>query len=121
LRNFTGRIAFAILALGLANGVVGAWLYRNNPLSASAIVFAIAGAFFAFLWVRLDAHQRDFQCSPFLSTSVVGLTIVALPYYLFRTRGFRKGCVGVLAFFGMLFGYGIMSGIGKLIVRVLRT
>jgi hypothetical protein len=121
LRNFTARIVFTILALGLANGVIGAWLYRNDPFTASAIVFAIAGAFFAFLWVRLDADQRNFRCSTFLTASVVGLTIVALPYYLFRTRGFRKGCAGVLAFLGVFFGYGIMAGIGKLIVRVLRT
>lgn len=121
MRNFTARIAFAILALGLANGVISAWLYRSAPISASAIVFAIAGALFAFLWVRMDAEQRNFQCSRFLATSIVGLTIVALPYYLFRTRGFRKGCVGVLAFLGVLFGYGIMAEIGRLIVRVLRT
>jgi hypothetical protein len=121
LRNFTARIAFTILALGLADGVVGAWLYRNNPFPASAVVFAIAAAFFAFLWVRLDADQRGYRRSPFLTTSVVGLTVVAIPYYLFRTRGFRKGCVGILAFLGLLIGYGVMGGIGKVIVRVLRT
>jgi hypothetical protein len=121
LRNFTARIAIIVLALGLADGVVGAWLYRNELFPASAIVFSIASVFFAFLWVRLDADQRNFRRSPYLTTSVVGLTLIALPYYLFRTRGFRKGCIGVLVFLGVLVGYGIMAGIGKLIVQVLRT
>lgn len=121
MRTFTARIAITIFALGLADGVIGAWLYRNDPLPASAIVFAIAGAFFAFLWVRLDSDQRNFRRSPFLTTSVVGLPIVALPYYLFRTRGFRQGGIGVLAFLAVSIGYSIMGELGRLIVRVLRT
>ena len=110
-----------VLALGLADGATGAWLFRNDPLPVSSLVFAIAVAFFALFWVRMDADQRNFRRSPLLTTSVVGLPIVAVPYYLFRTRGFRRGCLGVLAFLGLAIGHGIMASVGILIVRVLRT
>lgn len=109
-----------ILALGFLNGVVGAWLYGNTPVPNSAIVFMIANAFLAFLWFRLDSDQRSYRRTPFLTAAVVGVWIVAIPYYLFRTRGIRSGAIGVLVLVLLLFGYGVMALIGRLVVRVVR-
>ena len=120
MRNFTARIACTILALGFADGAVGAWLYSDAPFPASTIVFMLAYAFFIFLWFRLDSDLRCYRRTPFLSTAVVGMSVVAIPYYLFRTRGFRQGVVGVLIFVSLIFGYAAMALIGRLIVRVVR-
>jgi hypothetical protein len=120
LHNFTARIASMILALGFLDGVVGAWLYGNTPFPNSAIVFMIANAFLAFLWFRLDSDQRSYRRTPFLTIAVVGVSIVAIPYYLFRTRGIRSGAIGVLVLVSLLFGYGVMALVGRLVVRVVR-
>ena len=109
-----------VLALGFLDGVVGAWLYGNAPFPNSAIVFMIANAFLAFLWFRLDSDQRSYRRTPFLTTAVVGISAVAIPYYLFRTRGIRGGAIGVLVFVSLLFGYGVMSVVGRLVVRVVQ-
>ena len=109
-----------VLALGFLDGVVGAWLYGNSPFPNSAIVFMVANAFLGFLWFRLDSDQRSYRRTPFLTTAVVGASIVAIPYYLFRTRGIRGGTIGVLVLVSLLFGYGVMSLVGRLVVRVVR-
>jgi hypothetical protein len=120
LLNFTARIASMVLGLGFLDGVVGAWLYGNTPLPNRAIVFVVANAFLAFLWFRLDSDQRSYRRTPFLTTAVVGISFLAIPYYLFRTRGIRRGTIGVLVLVSLLFGYGVMAFIGRLLVRVVR-
>ena len=121
MRNFTARIACTILVLGAVDGVVGAWLYRNDPFPASSLVFGIVCLFFTFLWYRLDSEQRSFRRTPLLSTAVIGVSAVAIPYYLFRTRGFRKGVVAVLVFVSLMFGYGVTSALGRLVVHMVRS
>jgi hypothetical protein len=120
MRNFTARIASMVLALGFLDGVVGAWLYGNTPFPNSDIVFMIANAFLAFLWFRLDSDQRSYRRTPFLTTAVVGVSILAIPYYLFRTRGIRRAIIGVLVLVSIFIGYGVMALVGRLLVRVVR-
>jgi hypothetical protein len=120
LRNFTARIASIIFALGFFDGVVGAWLYGNAPFPNSAIVFMIAVAVLAFLWFRLDSDRRSYRRTPFLTTAVVGVSIVAIPYYLFRTRGILRGAIGVVVLVSLLIGYGVASLVGRAVVHVVR-
>jgi hypothetical protein len=121
MHNYTARIAWIILALGFVNGVVDAGLYRSSPFPASTVVFMVADAFLFFLWFRSDSDQRSYRRTPFLSLGVVGVAIIAIPYCLFRSRGFRNGVVGVFVFFSVLFGYALTSLIGSLIVRAVRS
>jgi hypothetical protein len=39
MHNFTARIGCVILALGFADGLAGAWLYRYTPVPPSTLVF----------------------------------------------------------------------------------
>jgi hypothetical protein len=121
MHNFTARIACTILALGFGDGMVGAWLYRHTPVPPSALVFVIACIFFVFLWFRLDSDSRSYQRSPFLSTAVVGLSVIAIPYYLFQTRGVRRGSIGTLVFASLMLGYTLMGVLGRLIVFAVRS
>jgi hypothetical protein len=120
LRNFTPRIVSLVLALGFLDGVVGAALYGNTPFPNSAIVFAITVGFLGFLWFRLDSDKRSYRRTPFLTVAVVGISIVAIPYYLFRTRGIRGGAIGVLVLISIMLGYGVMALVGRLVVRLVR-
>ena len=49
-----------------------------------------------------------------MNTSVIVLAVVAMPYYFFRTRGFKGGLVSTgLALLPMV-GTGVLTDLGKL-------
>ena len=47
--------------------------------------------FFAFRWYLLDATERQFKRNRVLDILVVSAALFAIPYYLFRSRGWRGG------------------------------
>jgi hypothetical protein len=108
MHNFTARIACVILALGFADGLVGAWLYRYTPVPPSALVFGIACIFFVFLMVSgrfrfavlstrpalIDGGRWLFDnCNPILS-----FPNSRLPERLYRDAGICLFDAGVHAY-----------------------
>lgn len=55
-------------------------------------------ALLMFVWYRLDSQQVGYRRSPWLDIGVVGIAIVAIPYYFIRSPGAKKGivCTGLL-------------------------
>src|SRR5713226_9149564 len=53
-----------------------------------------------YWWYYLDKTQRTMRTGPLLNIGVVALPIVAIPVYLFRSRGFKSGFVSFLLFIG---------------------
>jgi hypothetical protein len=117
----TGYFVSAILALGFADGVASFLLYPGQPFAPSSLVMSVVALFFTFAWYRLDSESRAFKRTPLLSIAVVGVGIVALPYYLFRTRGLRQGAIATLIFIFVVIGYSAMGYVGQLAARSLRT
>jgi hypothetical protein len=71
----------AVLSLvNLHNPTAVFWI---NVSAGLIVLFAL------FLWCHSDAEQRGYPSSHFLSLLIVGMALVGVPYYLFRTRGFR--------------------------------
>lgn len=85
------NIAFCVL-LGLAfvAGLIehGSVVSSTATLSGIHLTFSIA---LIFVWFHLDSRERNYQPSKTLRVLVVGLTVFALPYYLFRSRGGWRG------------------------------
>ena len=48
-----------------------------------------------FMWCRIDSRERSYKLHRFFSYSVIIFGILAVIYYLFRSRGFRGGLVSV--------------------------
>jgi hypothetical protein len=118
----TGYFIFAIFALGFADGATSIFLYRpEQPFAPSTFVISVLALFLVFVWYRLDSDSRQFKRTPLLSIAVVGVGIVALPYYLFRTRGVRQGAVATLVFVSIVLGYSAIQYVGQLTARALRT
>jgi hypothetical protein len=111
----------ASLALGFLDGVTARWLFPRQPFAPSSFVFSIVGLFVIFLWYRLDSDSREFQRTPLLSVAIVGVAFVAVPYYLFRTRGFRQGLLGTLVVLLAAVGYSALGYVGQLAARAMRT
>lgn len=103
----------ALAVCAFAQGAVGQFLTPGQIYAKSDLVFSLAGALLVFLWYRLDAAERSYRRSPWLDVGVVGLGLVALPYYFFRTRGARGGFLALFVFAGCIFVWGVIAMAGE--------
>jgi hypothetical protein len=117
----TGYYILTSLALGFVDGAIAYFLFPGQMFAPSSFVISIVALVVIFMWYRSDSDNRAFRRTPVLSIGVVGLPIVALPYYLFRTRGFRHGALATLVVILVAIGYSAMGYLGQLAARVLRT
>jgi len=65
-----------------------------------------------FVWYRLDAEERGYPRSPLLNVGVIAITVLALPYYLFRTRRFPRGLYATVAFLALGVAYSLLQYAG---------
>ena len=108
LRASIRLVLTAIPVTGLALGVLSQFVRPGQVWGYLLLaVCGFAQSFLIFLWYRLDAQKRGFRRSKMLNTGIAGITTLALPYYLFRSRGFLKGLAAIvlalLLFLGTLF------------------
>jgi hypothetical protein len=111
----------AILMLGFVDGAIAYYLFPGQPFAPSSFVTAFVALFFVFWWYRLDSDSHTFRRRPLLSMAILALTIFAIPYYLFRTRGLRQGALATLVFLIIVVGYTALSYLGQLAVWSTRT
>lgn len=96
-----GGKTVVLLLLALAALLAG----LLDPLFATAsadwrwfsMLLSLVCAVLVFTWYYLDSGERDYPRTPLLNMMVVAVGLVAIPYYLFRSRGMRRG----LRAFGM--------------------
>jgi len=88
-------ILLCLAALTFVEGAVGQYLYPGQVFTKSDIAFSFVGLAFVFAWYRIDARERSYPHSIGLNIAIVAVTIVAFPYYLFRSRGFRRGLIAL--------------------------
>jgi len=81
--------------------------------SALLILHAVSSLALVLAWFWIDARDRAYKASIVLRVAMLGLTVVALPYYLFRSRGFVGGLktlgLSVLVFAGTMMAYRVGS------------
>lgn len=63
----------------------------SEPADALLDLQAVGAIAAVLVWVRLDAKKRAFRVSWILWLALAGLTCIALPYYLLRSRGAGAG------------------------------
>ena len=70
-----------------------------------AIGETLASLVLIFWWYHLDKAERGYRAGPLMNGGMLLLAIVALPAYLVRTRGWKRGGIAVAwaaAIFGAL-------------------
>lgn len=105
-------VVFALSSL--LSGIVGQYFWPEMPLSMADYAFAVLGSFLIFAWYHTDAKQRGYRRPTWLDIGIILVAIVAMPYYLFRTRGFKGGLVGTTLGLLLMIGTGVLTGMGKL-------
>jgi len=117
----TGYFVLAALALGFVDGVTAMLMYPGQVLPPSSFAIDVVVLFIIFAWYRRDSDSRGYKRSLLSSAMVIGLGIVALPYYFFRTRGLRRGALATLIFLLIATSYSMLSYLGHRAVFALRT
>ena len=88
---------------------------HQGPERGSALLtlHAVTSLVLVFAWFWIDARRRGYKASIPLKVSMLVLTIVALPYYLFRSRGLAGGlralALSILLFAATMIAYRVGS------------
>jgi hypothetical protein len=95
-------VLIAIAALSLITGAAMQYLQPGQHYGPIGIGSMLLQAFLLFVWFHLDAERLQYKTGFLLKVAVIGLALVAIPYYLFRSRGWRRGLVTTLGFFVLI-------------------
>jgi hypothetical protein len=109
--------ARALLALMFVSTMVDAAseAHESAALLVWTFVSGLSSSFLSFYWFRLDREQRGWPRSRWLSTAVVFLTPLAIPWYIAHSRPPGRKLHGVLCFFGYVLLMLLMSAAGGMV------
>ena len=109
----------ALLLLGLvsfAGPILETWWTgRVEPLSNFDLGFTLVAISLIFWWYHVDKRERGYRAGPLMNAGVVALSVVALPVYFIRSRGWKRGLLATLAAAAI---FGILLGLDELGERV---
>lgn len=103
-----------LLALALTNSLGGAiaqYFYQRHvqPPAALTATSVLTCALLIFIWYRFDSEQQSYKRTYLLNIGVVGMALIALPYYFFRSRGAKGGFIALLLCILFLIGMFLLS------------
>ena len=80
-----------------------------------------AGLALIYWWYHADKRSRGYAAGPLMNAGVIVAAVIALPVYLVRSRGWKRGAVAValaLVVLGATFG---LSELGERLGYALRS
>ena len=75
-------------------------------------VLSLCCAILMFSWYYLDTDERAYRRTPLLNVMVVAAGIIAIPWYLFRSRGARRGLRAFGLFLLVLLAWLVLASAG---------
>lgn len=113
MKNMKLVVIGALMLSALLNGIASQLIAPNEVVAPIDIPFMLVGVFLLFFWFRLDSDERNYRRSVLLNVGVIGLSIVVLPYYFFRTRGFARGLAATVLFLIAGIVYSLLQYVGS--------
>jgi hypothetical protein len=110
---------FALLFITSLTGVFGGHFMARHINAALVLKFALElmFSFVSFLWYCRDSNARNYIRSRWLSVAMVSVSLLAIPYYLWRSRPAGQRAGALLRFFGfvalLVFVTALGMGIGE--------
>lgn len=95
--NIKYWILLSLAILAFSSGAIGQYLTPGEYYSPVDVPSMILGGIIIFLWYYYDTEEIKYQRNILLNMSVIFIAIIALPYYFFRSRGFKKGAIYTVA------------------------
>lgn len=112
--NPKALILATFVIASFVTGIAGQYFWPDAQLSGADVAFAVLGTFLIFAWYRIDARQRGYRRTAWLDIGVILLAVVAMPYYFFRTRGFKGGLASTGLGLLLMIGTSVLSSLGRL-------
>ena len=112
--NYWLLLSFVIV--GFLNGAISQYLEPNVTFPRTDVVFMLIGAAIIFIWYYYDSENNKFKRSPLLNIAVVAIGILAVPYYLFRSRGLKLGALFTLYFIIVLLLWTVFQTAGMYLI-----
>lgn len=109
-------LVIGFLGLSFIAGVVGEYVYPGMDFAPSDKWFMPVSALLLFFWYRVDSEQRSYKRSPWMNICIIGFAIFAMPYYFFRTRGFKGGLIASVVMLLIFVAGAVITGAGQYIV-----
>lgn len=109
MRSPKNLVLLVFLLLGFLSGIARQLIAPGQPLSAVDVAVMLLGLLFIFAWYRLDSDQHSYRRSAALNVAVIAITIFALPYYFFRSRGFFRGLLATVLFIATGIAYSALQ------------
>jgi riboflavin transporter FmnP len=97
-------LVMPVIEVAVTGGIedFGKWALAQNLLCLPPI----------FWWYHTDKAEKGYRAGPLMNAGVIALTVVALPVYLVRTRGWKRGALSIAkgtAIFGALILLGMLG------------
>jgi hypothetical protein len=108
----------AIAALVSGPLLVACATLIEHGLHLATMLISLAFSFYPFLWYCRDRDARGYPRSRWLNISMVAVTVVALPFYLVRSRAGTERLVVLLKLAGYCAGLVVLFVIGGLIASL---
>jgi hypothetical protein len=90
----------ALLLLGAASVlcpmVEVAMTGTSDPFGPYALADAVISLVPIFWWYHIDKQERNYRAGPLMNGGMIAVTIVAMPIYFVRTRGWKHGGIAIL-------------------------
>lgn len=110
-RKHLALILFLLLAF--LSGLARQFFAPGQLMSRVDIPFLLIGLLLTFLWYRIDSDQLGYRRSAILNVMVLAITLLALPYYFLRSRGFLRGSLATVLFLLVAFAYSMLQAGGE--------
>ena len=102
-------LALAALLAGLLDPLTSA---ADGRLLWVDMAMSLCCAVLVFTWYYLDSDEHGYRRTPLLSMMVVAAGVLAIPYYLFRSRGAQRGLQAVGLFLLALLAWFALAAAG---------
>jgi len=66
-----------------------------------------------YWWYVMDKRERNFRTGAIQNFGVIWLSVIALPVYFVRSRGWKRGLLAILAGFGVVLFVAALSYVGE--------
>lgn len=106
MRTSTIKTLTILFVVAFLNGVIDhlMWYFPLGiPLAKMALFIVTISA--TFQWYRQDSDRLNFKRTMPLNISIIAVGLLALPYYLYKTRFSRERVKALLVFFGGIAGW----------------
>lgn len=117
--DFRKRKQTALIALVGASfvlGVVDASLGLPSAQDGARLLVTLLGNIallvLGFRWLHLDSSELDIRRPTWLNVCIVLFAAVFVPYYLYKTRPQERRVPAIAAFFALVVGCMLATGVG---------